>query len=307
MKILYIGTNVATPQYPLVDYQNDCLLIGLKELFGDDVVDVQRRDHLYADFSPELAAQQYGRGFTVTRVIDQDNADRTDIEEKIKNKYFDLVVYGSIWRNHDYMDLVTKHYPKNKIALVDGDDHTKFNYHVKKGALYFKRELQYEANMEHEQYFDRVLPIGFAFPTKKLSFNNKKSSFMAHSNPKDRRTYIFNDEASYYGDYQKAQYAITMKKAGWDALRHYEIMGNGCIPLFDQLEASPRFIMTKFPKALLSKISFFHKNDFKYLEKNYDYFLNEVTEHFMRYNTTHAMVKYLLKDLSRYRVYKGQQ
>ncbi len=39
MKILYIGTDVETPAHPLVDYQNDCLLIGLKELYGDDVVD----------------------------------------------------------------------------------------------------------------------------------------------------------------------------------------------------------------------------------------------------------------------------
>ena len=51
MKILYIGTNVDKPPFePLVDYQNDCLLIGLKELFGDDVVDASRRDHLYKDF-----------------------------------------------------------------------------------------------------------------------------------------------------------------------------------------------------------------------------------------------------------------
>jgi hypothetical protein len=98
-----------------------------------------------------------------------------------------------------------------------------------------------------------------------------------------------------------------MRKAGWDCLRHYEIMGNGCIPLFDQIAACPRFIMTRFPKALLSKIAFFHKNDYKYLEQNYDYFLSELTDHFMKYNTTDALVKYLMKDLSRYKVYKGQQ
>lgn len=300
MKILYIGTNVATPQYPLVDYQNDCLLIGLKELFGDDVVDVQRRDHLYADFSPELAAQQYGRGFTVTRVIDQDNADRTDIEEKIKNKYFDLVVYGSIWRNHDYMDLVTKYYPKNKIALVDGDDHTKLNYNVKRGTLYFKRELQYEANMEHEQYFDHVFPIGFAFPTKKLSFDNKKSSFMSHSNPKDRRTYIFNDEESYYGDYKKAQFAITMKKAGWDALRHYEIMGNGCMPLFENIHERPRHTLMHMPFALLTKIMFFYMNDQKWLEREYSYYQDELNKHMVKFCTTKAVAQKFIDKIKLY-------
>ena len=33
MKILYIGTDAEGP-LPLVDYQNDCLLIGLKELLA---------------------------------------------------------------------------------------------------------------------------------------------------------------------------------------------------------------------------------------------------------------------------------
>jgi hypothetical protein len=140
MKILYIGTDAEGP-LPLVDYQNDCLLIGLKELFGDDVVDVKRRKHLYADYPQELVAQNYGRGFTICRTIDEDNADRTDIEEKIKNKFFDLVVYGSIWRNQDYMKLVLENYPKNKIALVDGEDQLLFHHTVKHGTIYFKREL----------------------------------------------------------------------------------------------------------------------------------------------------------------------
>ena len=44
MKILYIATDQNNPpNEPLVDYQNDCLLIGLKELFGEDVVDYKKR------------------------------------------------------------------------------------------------------------------------------------------------------------------------------------------------------------------------------------------------------------------------
>jgi hypothetical protein len=40
MKILYISGNQRSPQFPwLTDYQDDCLLLGLKELHGDDVVD----------------------------------------------------------------------------------------------------------------------------------------------------------------------------------------------------------------------------------------------------------------------------
>ncbi len=191
MKILYIGTDVETPAHPLVDYQNDCLLIGLKELYGDDVVDVNRRKHLYADYPAELVPNNYGKGFTVTRCIEEDNADRTDIENKIKSKYFDYVVYGSVWRNTDYLKLVLDNYDRNKIAFVDGDDQTKFNHVVKHGTLYFKRELMYENNMEFEQYFGNVIAIGFAFPTKKLKFGEKKTQFMSQSIPGNPRTYVF--------------------------------------------------------------------------------------------------------------------
>ena len=41
MKILYLTKG------DHVDYQDDCLLIGLRELFGADVVDYNKRDHNY--------------------------------------------------------------------------------------------------------------------------------------------------------------------------------------------------------------------------------------------------------------------
>ena len=142
MKILYIASNQKSAQFPfLTDYQNDCLLIGLKELFGDDVVDVNKRFHLYSDYPESDAKADYGNGFTITRYLESDNCDREDIHKKIKNNYFDLVIYGSIWRNQDYIDLVLESYDKNKILYIDGEDSTNFHERLRDGALYFKREL----------------------------------------------------------------------------------------------------------------------------------------------------------------------
>jgi hypothetical protein len=299
MKILYIGTDVETPAHPLVDYQNDCLLIGLKELYGDDVVDVNRRKHLYADYPEELVPKNYGKGFTVTRCIEEDNADRTDIENKIKSKYFDYVIYGSVWRNTDYLKLVLDNYDKNKIAFVDGDDQTKFHHVIKHGTLYFKRELMYENNMEFEQYFGNV--IGFAFPTKKLNFKEKKTQFMSQSIPGNPRTYIFDNEQDYYADYQKSQFAITKAKAGWDCLRHYEIMGNGCMPLFENIHECPRHIMMHVPKALLTKIMFWHVNDQKWLMREYNYYLEELQKYVVKFCTTEAVAKRFVSKLELYK------
>jgi hypothetical protein len=44
---------------------------------------------------------------------------------------------------------------------------------------------------------------------------------------------------------------MTTKKAGWDCMRHYEIMANGCIPYFPDLATCPIETMTTFPKDLI--------------------------------------------------------
>ena len=164
MKILYISKKAGKP-IDMVDYQDDCLFIGLKELFGEDVVDVNPRIHIYKDFPYDEARNQYGKGFTVTRTLDPDNTDREDIVKKIRNKYFDYVVYGSVWRCQDYLDTVLEHYDKEKVVFVDGEDNTKFHPLIREGARYFKRECIWENNGEYQQFFGKVNQIGFGFPT----------------------------------------------------------------------------------------------------------------------------------------------
>jgi hypothetical protein len=129
----------------------------------------------------------------------------------------------------------------------------------------------------------------------------KKERRVAHSDPRDRSTYVFKTEAEYYQDYQFSKYAITTKKAGWDCLRHYEIMGNSCIPLFQDIQHAPRFTMMKFPKALLTKAMFFEKNDPKWLDKNYGYLLSEMQDHFEKYNTTVRLAEQVLNEVKLYK------
>jgi hypothetical protein len=298
MKILYISKKAGKP-IDMVDYQDDCLFIGLKELFGADVVDVNPRIHIYKDFPYEEARNQYGKGFTVTRTLDPDDSDREDIVKKIKNKYFDYVVYGSVWRCQDYLETVLEHYDKEKVVFVDGEDNTKFHPLIREGARYFKRECIWENNAEYQQFFGKVNQIGFGFPTFNVVTDTKKEKRMAHVDPRDRKTYVFKDEAPYYQDYQVSKYAFTMSKAGWDCLRHWEIIGNGCVPIFLNIANSPRFVMTRAPKALMTKIEFFFRNEPKYLDREYEYYQSEIVAHFMKYNTTKGVAEYFLSDLSK--------
>lgn len=295
MKILYISKNRRTPQFPfLIDYQDDSLLYGLKEHFGDDVVDCNRRHNLYWDYTDYEVATEYGRGFTCTRLLDSDNADRTDIAQKIKNKFFDLVVYGNVWRANDYSNLVLENYEAHQIAYIDGEDNPRIHPAITQKGVYFKRELIPEQIPEAKTYFDKIKPISFAFPTKKATLNTVKQKRMALSDPRNPQTYVFNNERDYYKDYQISRYAITMKKAGWDAMRHYEILGNGCVPMFLNLLQCPKHVMTRFPKSILVKAAL---AEYEWLEDNYAQIQAELADHFLKHNTTRALAQHFLDDL----------
>ena len=66
-------------------------------------------------------------------------------------------------------------------------------------------------------------------------------------------TYIFSTEKEYYKDYQDSIFGYTKMKGGWDCLRHYEILANGCIPFFTDLSNCPTNILHSFPKELVLK------------------------------------------------------
>jgi hypothetical protein len=97
-----------------------------------------------------------------------------------------------------------------------------------------------------------IHPIGFSIPKEKLVQSiPKKTTILATSIPGQLDTYIFNKEEDYYNDYKQSIFAITTKKAGWDCMRHYEILANGCIPFFPTIEKCPRNTMGLWPKNLL--------------------------------------------------------
>ena len=72
--------------------------------------------------------------------------------------------------------------------------------------------------------------------------------------PGSPANYLFGagQESEYYDLYRQSMFAITMKKGGWDCLRHYEILANGCIPAFEDLDKCPEDTMTSFPKKTLT-------------------------------------------------------
>jgi hypothetical protein len=71
--------------------------------------------------------------------------------------------------------------------------------------------------------------------------------------PGDRSTYIHNDEGLYLKEYASSYYGLSTKKAGWDCLRHYEILLAGTIPFIPNIQKIPPGTMQYWPLALVKK------------------------------------------------------
>ena len=282
MKILYLG-------HPSCDYEQDMLFHGLRELFGPDVVDANR---LWYMFKGASTKELYGKGMTLFGLIEEGAVDRTDILSKIKAKYFDFVIFGSIQREYALLGEVKQAYDSKRIIMIDGEDGPLFLGNAVHHGIYFKRELHSPQN--------KVWPIHFAIPSEKLCDATQKTKFMAFIDPMDTTTYIYDNEADYYADYRSSLFGRTQKKAGWDCLRHYEIMANFCLPYFVNLEFCPDTIMTRLPKKelLVAKTmleykdgKLFHSSEG---ERLWSVLMHEVFEKLRTGLTTSALAKYVL-------------
>jgi hypothetical protein len=269
-----------------LDYQDDCLFIGLRERLGNGLVDLNKRNHSYLSYPADDAKLLYGKGISVTRVLEDITIDRSNIIDKIKLKFYDLIVYGSINRCQDYLSLVLEYYPKNRIIFVDGEDLPSYNnFFLGLGCPYFKREMDGPKN--------GVMPISFAIPTIKFSPQFHKYRDIAICDPRNRETYIYNDEESYYEGYKQSRFAITTRKAGWDCLRHYEIIANGALPLFLDIKSCPNYTLTTFNKELCIKIiNDIHKERAEII---YEKYAHQFMEYAESNNTTFALGAYFIE------------
>lgn len=283
MKLLFIS--LGDP-----DYQCDCLLHGFYNLLGENLTHTDDYFLMYKDkTTPEQLKSSSGKGFTIWGNLPNYLNENSDIENKIKNKYFDYIIYGSIHRCRKHINLVLENYPKNKIAIIDGEDHcVLINNH---GVPYFKRELVVK--------MPTVYPISFSIPEEKIlkSLTSiKKEKFLADYIPQNSGSgYVYENETEYYKNYQEAYFGLTHKKGGWDCMRHYEILANYCVPHFPDLAQCPELTMTNFPKKQIleaNKIYFSNKIDEKYFD-----ILDEVFEYTKKHLTTKQSAQYVLDVL----------
>ena len=206
--------------------------------------------YYFSDF-PD-ATQLYGRGYTVFAKLATSLrrtvhiASEEEIRSNISEKHYDKIIYTSVWRCNEYLNDTLDKYAKGDIIVLDGEDTTTVaNIAIK--TTYFKRELT-------KPYSNICLPIGFLYPsysTPPLDWREpNKSQILAPCVPGYTNSYIFNTEEEYYRQYSKSLFSLTVKKAGWDCMRHYEIIKAGSIPFFPDIIEKPDETMSTYPIGL---------------------------------------------------------
>jgi len=262
------------------DYLQDLLLIGLRNICGKEVVDFPKKEVMYN--TCEIPDEElYGRGFTVWKKLEDIEVDRTRIWERLDQGEFELVIFSSVWRQQNFLQKFQREglWRKSKLVFIDGEDAGVQEKMSNEGLAIFGEYYK------RESVRDDVLPISFSIPEKNIIEPRPKEKLFAKHvqcpaayqliEVRDDcvMDYAFDNEQDYYDDIAVSMYAITMKKAGWDCLRHYEIAANGTVPCFWNLSEKPKgsgphglrdmenVIAFKDAQELADKVKFIASND----------------------------------------------
>jgi hypothetical protein len=260
---------------PEEDYLQDSIIHGFKKLFARDAIDYPAKDILYDDYTDLKRIR--GNGFTLygllAAALKHDAA--INIEESIRKKEFELIVFTSIYRQYEifYKHVQALIKSNTRVWIMDGEDSPViFPYlgkHIKKffNAIkphkhftYFKRELSQESlnsmylrlplqAVGKKSFPKNIKPIAFSIPEEKIIRQSpaKQKLFVSHIIDDEvaekvygyQRPKLFDTEDDYYKDLRESKFGITTKRAGWDCLRHYEIAANGTVICFKDLQDKP--------------------------------------------------------------------
>lgn len=292
MKVLFktVGYRDNLNTNELADYQCNMTLHGFRSLFGKSVIDCPKQPFMYPGFHNYLGL--YGKGFSYCDTLGEVDVNRegsTNMRKACQG-YFNIIVlavHHSVHNNpqplYSILDILRNHHVKSKVVVIDGNDERNtyncvFDYDL---DLYmFKREIPDSMTDE------RIHPISFAIPAEKvLNKVPEKTQIFANILPADhthpnRATHVYNSEADYYKDYQDSWFGLISIKGGATSMRTYEVLANGCIPIFTDLENVAKRTAVDLPKEKLLQVKEYSELEFK--KKCFD--KNEITDDSILFN-----------------------
>lgn len=214
--------------------------------------------YLFDDYPANV--DLYGKGFSVYRKIPSEIRhgitlqDNSLIVSWISKRKYSKIAWTSVRRNCSFLEHALRAgYSKHDLVLIDGEDDTIIPNAFRQVPIpsittYYKRELTDEGMSRGAK------PISFKFPSINTVYTRDyrmdKNQILATCDPRFTASYIYNSELDYYQGYGNALFAFTTKKAGWDCLRHYEILACGCLPVFVNIKNMPKYTMVEWDRAL---------------------------------------------------------
>lgn len=238
---------------PEPDYLQDQLIYGFRKLIGERLIEFPKKEIMYKDSLIEKKSI-YGRGFTLWMLLENIHINRDIKLDKIDEYGFKNIIFGSIQRQSYLLrDINLKRLKKGGINLyfIDGEDNTEVKLKYLPFGVYYKREIRSYSFLKKLNF---IRLINFSIPKDKLQIDNRQKEkvfakhvqclevydideIKIHCSP----NYSFDNEEDYYNDLSKSYYGITMKKAGWDCMRHYEIAACGAVICFYKLSEKYKF------------------------------------------------------------------
>ena len=207
----------------------------------------------------------------------------------------------------EILDDIIKQYPKNRIVILESEDILPNNIGFKDIMDKYKKNTTFFMREYEDRYEDvDVHPITFGFPKEKICFESvTKNHLMCPIIPGKRDSYIMGNELLYYKTIQESYFTTTTMKAGWDCMRHYEIIFNKSFPYFPDIINCPKNVLWNHRKDLYIELSglyekrqnnligddAFHSQCEKYSTELFDYSL----EH----HTTEKVLEYIMDVLGK--------
>lgn len=144
-----------------INYSREILSIGLRRKFKENFIEYPKNEMLYVDHKIK---NLYGNGFTYSAKFKKDDCDRMDIEKRIKQNEFDIIIFGKVGPREGivgsieempFINCVLSNYSNKKIVFIYGGDdcyniknkQNKYTKHLLKHknlGMCFVRELSYQ-------------------------------------------------------------------------------------------------------------------------------------------------------------------
>lgn len=152
----------------------------------------------------------------------------------------------------------------------------------------------------------KIFPLAYCIPDECIvddATDCVKSNLIIEMNSSNSSgNYRFNkeQEKEYNDLYRASRFAETKKKGGWDCLRHYEILANGCIPVFENIIDCPQDSLVTFPKELVNQCyhQFLPWDNSEYSENEYNEVRLELLNHTRNKCSTSACANYIFSKIS---------